>query len=434
MKSSIFILVLFCLSKTISAQITLSLGQCYEMVDEKNRNVQNARIDREIAEINVQQSKLNYLPNLNLGATHGYNWGQSIDPFTNQFASDRVRTNNLYAGGSLPVFNGLANIYNSKITKLDLALKKEELAVVRRNEKLAVTEHYLKVILNNLQIKEAEQKIEQSQQLLTLAKEKHTLKYVTEDELMIASSQLSMDSSLLIQAKNNKKYNLEQLKQLLSMEGELSVEEIIFDNLISTQNFDTLSIEKSPEQRIGDLNQQINDYRVKQKKSELMPRFNLNSSIGTGYSGNNQEIVANQLQPKPLDVQLEENFYQTAVITLAIPVFTNGRTRAAIKIAEAESEQYELERERLIGALKNQFLEILTNIQNNTIRASALQKSVLAYEKRYSQNLEKYEAGALNIEFLLQTQDQLSQKRSEYNIAQVTRLFNEKMLLLFLNE
>lgn len=434
MKPSVLVIILFFQLDMIFAQVTLSLEQCYELVDKKNRNVKSAEINIDIAEIKRQQSKLNYLPNLNLGATHGYNWGQSIDPFTNQFASDRVRTNNLFAGGSIPVFNGLSNIHTSTITKLELALKKEELTIVRRNEKIIATEHYLNIVLTNLQIKDAVRQIEQSQQLLDLVKEKYTLKHITEDELMIASSQLAIDSSLLVQVENNKKYHIEQLKQLLDFDEELNIEDLTHNNFNRTHFFDSLNIENSPEKRIGDLTKEINGYKVKKNKFELLPQLNLHSSLGSGYSGNNQEIVSNQLQPKPFNIQLQENLYQTAVFTLAIPIFTNGKTRAAIKIAVAESKQTELEIEQLIGALKNEFLEILTQIKNNAVLASALQKSVLAYENRLSQNLLKYETGSLNIEHLLQTQGQLSNTISAYNLALITRVFNEKMLELFLNE
>ena len=60
-------------------------------------------------DIDVDEAKAAFLPNLNGNASHGYNWGQTIDPFTNQFATSRIRSNSLGIGSGITLFGGMAN-------------------------------------------------------------------------------------------------------------------------------------------------------------------------------------------------------------------------------------------------------------------------------------------------------------------------------------
>ena len=100
-----FLFVLFAVLSA-QAQEVWTLQKCIDYAMQSNLTVQQSKLNIERAEINYDQDRFNLLPNLNAGATHGYNWGQRIDPFTNQFATDRVQTNNLFLSSSLDLFNG----------------------------------------------------------------------------------------------------------------------------------------------------------------------------------------------------------------------------------------------------------------------------------------------------------------------------------------
>src|SRR5690554_3012051 len=110
-KTVIHIALLWLSLFSVNAQEKWTLEKCLSFADSSNLNLKTKKVDLLIAEIQQKQSKLNILPTINAGGTHGYNWGQSIDPFTNQFATDRVRTNNFYASSSWNIFSGLQNYY-----------------------------------------------------------------------------------------------------------------------------------------------------------------------------------------------------------------------------------------------------------------------------------------------------------------------------------
>ena len=65
-----------------------SLDSCIQYAFHNNISIQQSALNLEITQANELLSLGNMLPSLNAQATHGYNWGQRIDPFTNQFATE----------------------------------------------------------------------------------------------------------------------------------------------------------------------------------------------------------------------------------------------------------------------------------------------------------------------------------------------------------
>ena len=66
---------------------TWTLKQCIDNAIENNIQIKQTRLGVQRAAANLVQSKANLLPKVNANATHGYNFGPSVDPFTNDFVT-----------------------------------------------------------------------------------------------------------------------------------------------------------------------------------------------------------------------------------------------------------------------------------------------------------------------------------------------------------
>ena len=109
------LVIIFCLTQCFShAQETWSLKQCIDYAFEHNLQVKQSEINVAIQEERIRSNKGQWLPNLNGYASHSYNFGQRIDPFTNQFANSRVQSNNFYLNSSVTLFNGFQTKNNIK--------------------------------------------------------------------------------------------------------------------------------------------------------------------------------------------------------------------------------------------------------------------------------------------------------------------------------
>ena len=99
-----FLLLSITMALVAVGQQPWTLDQCMQRAQERNLDLRNATLDVDLASNAHEQAYWSFLPNLNGAATHGYNWGKTIDQYTNTFATDRVRTNNLYLNSDVMLF------------------------------------------------------------------------------------------------------------------------------------------------------------------------------------------------------------------------------------------------------------------------------------------------------------------------------------------
>jgi len=148
-------LLVTCLVISASGQTTWTLEQCVAEAERNNLTIRDQALQLEIAKLNNEQAKGAFLPTLNGFATHGYNWGRVIDPFTNTFATDRVRTNNLALQADMDLFQGFRNQRTLEQSNLDIEASEEAIEAARIQLRTAVVDNFLNVLDVNERLKVA---------------------------------------------------------------------------------------------------------------------------------------------------------------------------------------------------------------------------------------------------------------------------------------
>jgi outer membrane protein len=432
MKAKCFMAFMWCFVSSVLSQTNWSLEDCWRYAEDNHVSIKLKQLDIQGAENNKKQTNLNYLPSLNGGITHGYNWGQSIDPFTNQFASNRVQTNNFYVSSHWSIFKGLQNYHIQKKIASDVQYQKYNLEVERRNLKIDIAAAYLQVVLNYSVFQIISEQFELSVYQRNRMRELVKLSYSTQNDFLEITAQTALDSARVIQSQNEYTLSLLQLKQLLNLqiEEEFTIQLSGFAEsnsfLITTPNYSELAELKAIE-----LRQQMSNLGLKIAQGKLSPTLNLHAAMGSGYSGNNQEFVGNQLQPKPFPTQLEENFYQTAALSLSIPIFNNWSVGAEIQRAKIEMERTRLEKIELTQDLtyKIERLQIeLVNIKGNI---EAMKIAVRSAEAAFESATLKYENGYIKFTEFLEVKNKLYSTRNELTQLKVELLFKQTVLILY---
>ena len=67
-----------------------SLEDCIGYARSRNISIKKQLLSVQLQNHTLKESKLGMLPSLNGSASHVYNWGQTIDPFTNQIGRAHV--------------------------------------------------------------------------------------------------------------------------------------------------------------------------------------------------------------------------------------------------------------------------------------------------------------------------------------------------------
>src|SRR6188768_2601348 len=100
--------LLCCFATTTFAQSTQqtpakvwTLKECIDYALANNLDVQRSQYNVETAEVNRLQAKMAMAPSLKASINNGFNWGRSINPVTNLFVTQEVKSLSPSANSSL---------------------------------------------------------------------------------------------------------------------------------------------------------------------------------------------------------------------------------------------------------------------------------------------------------------------------------------------
>ncbi|HSH67531.1 MAG TPA: TolC family protein [Bacteroidia bacterium] len=126
----------------------LTLEQCIEYALQNNIQIKQSELNSEIAGINLVQSEASLLPSLNANASHSYNFGRTIDRFTNQFASSQVLSQNFGLSADVTLFNGLQTINTIHQNRYIYLSNKYNVDKMKNDVSLNVATAYLQILYN----------------------------------------------------------------------------------------------------------------------------------------------------------------------------------------------------------------------------------------------------------------------------------------------
>jgi len=138
----------FFISSAQNAPKIWTLEDCVNYALDHNLDIKKQILTVEANKKQLLQSRLTMLPTLNVNATNVWNFGQTIDMFTNTFATTTVRSNDFYAQSSATLFSGLTKVNTIKQNSINLLASRYDLDVLKNSISLSVAGYFLDILLN----------------------------------------------------------------------------------------------------------------------------------------------------------------------------------------------------------------------------------------------------------------------------------------------
>lgn len=412
-----------------NAQKYWTLEECIEYAYKNSLTVQQSQAQLNIANSNLQQSKLALLPNINGTASHNYNFGRTIDPFTNTYAQQQVQSNNFGLNGSLLLFNGLQNQNTIKQQDARQKAAKKDLEAARNNLALNVANAFLQVVLNEEVAQINQQQVQTTQQQL-----ERTQKLVESGRAAINTeydirAQLATEKLTLVTSQNQVKLaylNLWQLMMIAPDENNKVQKPAI------TQDFENLPpynanmvynnfAQNSPEIKAAQYRISGALYAHKVAMGGRSPRLALNASVSTLYSesfktfgnyttlgsrvlyidANGDPVLAPYVIPQSSDVtpfgkQLNDNLGQFVGLSLNIPIFNGGQVRSNILNAKANMQVAELNQKQAENDVYRSVTNAVAEYEAAKARYASAKENLEAQQKSYEFATARNEAGLMN--------------------------------------
>ena len=196
-----------------------TLDSCISFAFQNNLAIQLSEENVALTSLNETNAIGSMLPSLNAQGGHGYNWGQRIDPFTNQFASSRIQSNNFAIATSMNLFNGLRQVNTLKQAGLNTETAKWNYEKMRNDIALNVASAYLAVIINKEFMEIARRTLDGTDRQV-----KRMEKLVSAGQLAVSNlndmqAQLASDNATFVSSENNFKLSKLSLIQLLQLDA-----------------------------------------------------------------------------------------------------------------------------------------------------------------------------------------------------------------------
>lgn len=459
-------IVLTTLQSQAQEKKTWSLSDCIEHALENNISIKQQDINLKTIELDVKQSKMDMLPTLNSYVTHYYSWGRYVDPFTNEFSTERIMGDQFGLSSSVSVYEGLQKQNTLKRNKLELDAQKHDTQKLLDDISLNIANQYVSVLyaMENLDIAAnqyaiTQQQVSRTQKLVdagTLAK----------GDLLNIQSQAAAEQYSMIQARNDLDIaylNLAQMLDLENVEGfkiekpdlALGKNPSAIEQVNAIYNY---AVENQPEIKSSELGVEvaIKDYEI--AKGMQHPTLTVTGSLSTGYSeatleatGYSQEdyafgttesgelVYTSQSYPTGYDIspfsdQISDNLSESVNIQLSIPIFNNWSVKSYISKTALyhENSKYELE-------LKKQNLR--KNIQSAHADARASQNQYKSAEAKLSATQEafkyaekKFNVGLINSVEYNDAKKELTNARSQLLNAKYRLVFTRTVLNYYLGK
>jgi len=427
---TLFILLFILICCSGYPQKIWTLEDCINFALENNLDVKKQLLTVETTKASLLQSKLNMLPDLNANATNVWNFGQTIDMYTNTFATNTVRSNNFYIQSTFTIFSGLQKFNTLKQNQINLLASQYNLDVLKNDISLAVAGFYLDILLNLELLDVANGQLRITKDQVTRIQKMVDAGASAKGDLLNIQAQQSAEELASVEAENRLTISNLSLQQLIDLPvtkdfrvekpvlkavaapKELITPEIIFEHALKTR----------PEIKSAELAVRSAQKYLAVMRGSVTPILSFGGSWGTGYSGAATEIDPS-IPPviKPYNIGITQNSHDTVIgfdvvhathvtsfndqlhqnenqsigFYLSVPIFNGWQGRTAISKAKILVHQAEYDLEIKMRDLRKLIEQAYADAVASLKKYNSSEEKVNAQAESFKYTSQKFDVGMM---------------------------------------
>jgi outer membrane protein len=416
------------LSTAVYAQKVWTLQECLDYAAKNNLVVQQSGLNVKDARNSRDQSVYNMLPTANGFATNNFNFGRSIDPFTNTFSNQQIRNNSFGVSSSVTLFGGLQNMHNMKQQELLYKASRYDLDNTLNNLGLQIANAYLTILLNEEILLAARIQSDNTKTQLDRAEKLYSAGSINISNVLDLKAQKANEDLNVINAQNQLQLAYLALWQLLEMpydekntiEKPRLAEPAVMEEPVAAQLFNSYT-GRGPDIQAAQTRALASRYALRMARSGRSPRLTLNGNINTTYSesflqstgtlqlgtrilyydNNGNPVSAPYSIPTgyeitPFNTQLSNNLGKSIGFTLSIPILSNWTVNTNIQRAKVNMERSRLNEQQVRNQVYRTITQATTDLKAAKVRYAAAKNSYEAAGASFRNAEQRFNLGAMN--------------------------------------
>ena len=455
---------LLCVSVQVQGQDVWSLQRCIDHALETNLTLKQSRLNYQLSDIDLKQSQEARLPNFNASTNFNSNFGRSIDPVTNDFITQQFNSINGGISSGMPLFQGFQLSNTIKRNKLNLRASELDVKDAENTLMLNIAGSYLTILLNRELVEGAEVQLSSTQEQRDRTEKLVEAGTLARASLFDIESQIAIDETNLVNAKNQLALSYLILQQTLNLEpqadfvvevptlsdpsspGVRNIEEIYAYAMAHQPNIESSQLQIKSAQK---------DIVI--ARGNYLPSLDLSGSIFTRYSSG-QSLPANfQTVPFPVenvringenatfqldgtrDVptttekylfsdQVNDNLSYGYGVGLSIPIFNRRQIRSGVDRATISLQRAQLNARQQELTLRQNIEQAHLDVLSAYSAFEQVNRQIRALELTF-QNAEKQrEVGLMNNVDFLVAKNNLERARTDRIRLKYDYIFKTKIL------
>ncbi|MBO6523990.1 MAG: TolC family protein [Balneolaceae bacterium] len=424
----------------------ITLQDAIQIALENNYLLKQAENNLELAEENIKSEYADFLPNITGNLSGSRTTGQQfiadrfsegLDPFVN--VTSQSISGNIRAG--ITIFDGFNNIntlrassetqisreesllrakenviFNAAIRFLQVLLDKELLDIARENLETSRTQ--LEQVVAQVEVG-SRPAVDQYNQEAQVATDELTL---TQRENSLSLNRLLLIRQLQIDPLGNYEFIVPEIDEnrTFNSVGNYVLKDLIDEALLGRSDI------RSEEASINALK-----YQLKIAQGGLFPTLTASASISSRYS--DQYSLGGE------KVTFSDQFFDQQVnrgigINMSIPLFQNWNRMYSIQSSKVQLKNAQLSLDNSKLQVVQEVTQAFNDYSSYTKQREASQKSLIASEKAFETQQERYNVGASTLIELSQAQSTYVEAQSNYTQAIYNLIFQEKLLDFYLGK
>ncbi len=416
MKRMWILMVLLFLSSNLIAQTTLTLEEAISIALQRNSNLIKGKNALMVDKASIKSAYGDLLPNF--GVSGSWGWTRLIDDggepiyfegyeLETQPTDNQSRNYSVSAGGSITLFDGLANYARIAQSENDLKSAQFTLDKLKQDIVYTTTFYYYGVISTGELVKVREENVKFNEKLLETIKERNRLGSIPIADVYTQQVSVGNAQLLLIQAQNNYVTSKNNLLNFLALDifEEYNLVDPFTDNSIGIEeeimkdqyNFEGL-VKEALENR-ADYKSKLLDIESADK-GQTIAMSGLLPSLSGNYSYSTSATKSNTLFKR-------ENY--RVGLSLNLPIFSNWNTEESMQFAEVNYLNQLEDLAALERTIKIEVKESFLNLVASKKQLEVTNSNITAAKENRRVNNERYNLGSGTILDVLQSDKDYTQ-------------------------
>ena len=426
-KSIIALLIIFWSGFSCWAQehhaYRFSLEDCIRYAYANSYERKSMELTGQSLETTYEQSKQQRLPNVSASV------GQNFSNNENGWST----SGNVGVGSSVTIYQG-GNI-NNTIEQNRLNMERNAVQLERYDNQLTaqILQSFVTILGNQDLLNYQQEVLNTSRAQLNQGRVRHKLGAILESDFLLLEAQYYSDSNNVVDTRINIENNLMDLKVLLSMNPTDDLE-IIAPNtedlddlkasLPTEEEAINLAMDYMPDLRIDDYDIRLAEKSVDMARGNYFPSITANANVGMGVLS--------------FDEDGNKKWYGTptesAGVSMSIPIYSRGQTKANVKKSRIALEQAQLDYEQSRLNVRQTVVQAYRNVLSayNAYKVSQVKEN--AYSKSFNAYNIQYQYGTITTVELLQQQNNYLNALNSYIQNKYSLVMQRKILDIYMGK